>query len=333
MELLDLLYEELIEVNNNKVLKCTCSNFVIGYDQDGIETCQSCGFIMINNSDISTEENETFVSGSNRMNNNNIEKASLGTNICGSSYLSRINSWGIWMNNYKEKTFLDLIDVIKTHCQNKIPKIIIDNTISCMKEINNIKHLTGNNKGNFVIIRGLNKKSLIAASVYYSSKLTNYPLTTIEISKLFNINTKDLTKGEKIFDKLVSKEFKKKTLISHKKEIKQFVERYTKILNFTKIQKNKCIDICQNLIRIEQNLIKGSPSLQAIACIYLCSKYMEIPITKKQIYESVSVYSDTILNKVYKSIMKFQNILCDNDVTDEWIRTSEMIREQKQRLV
>ena len=119
-ELLDMLYNEL---HNSKIITCNCGKNTYDNDEDGIKSCKECGYISINNIDLSTEENEAYISNSSM--HSNVENASLGTNICGSSYLSKINSWGIWMNNYKEKTFLDIIEVIKSHCLNKIPKIIV----------------------------------------------------------------------------------------------------------------------------------------------------------------------------------------------------------------
>lgn len=329
-ELMDLLFAEfnteITEVrpsNKKEELKCVCSAI---YINDGIQMCSKCGSIRLNSDDISTEESEMFVCSS--IVSNSIEKASLGTNICGSSYLSRINSWGIWLNNYKEKTFLDLIDIIKEFCQDKIPKIIIDNSIACIKEINNAKHKSGKNLGQFVIIRGINKKSLIAASVYYSSKMTNYPLTTLEVSRLFQIKMKELTKGEKLFDKIVPVYLKSKMAGNNKSEVLLFVKRYTKAINLCELGTKKSLDICSNLISIEQSLINGTPSLQAIACIYLGIQFLDIKsISKKDLQESVHIYSDTILNKMYKSIMKYKNILCDDDITKEWIKTSNEIRD------
>lgn len=323
IELLDMLYYEL---NDNTIINCSCGKNTYDNDEDGIKSCKECGFISINNIEVSTEENEAYISNSSI--HSNVENASLGTNICGSSYLSKINSWGIWMNNYKEKTFLDIIEVIKTHCANKIPKIIMDNAINNMKEINKAKHEHGDNKGAYIIIRGLNKKSLIAASIYYASKQTNHPLTTVEVAKLFGILPKDLTKGEKIFDKLSSKKKRKSNNISTKSEVLLFVERYSSMLKLEKTYKSKTLEIADNLTSIDQTLVKGLPPLLAIGCIFLCIDLYKLDISKKHIIDTVEIYSETILNKIFKSIIIYKNILCDNNNTKEWIETSNKIRQE-----
>ena len=166
-DLFEMLYSDLdSKQENNKKKKCNCDN-LFG-SNDGLLYCTNCGYMNNNNLDMDSELTDAYSSGS--IINKNIEKASLGTNIVGCSYLSKINKWGLWMNNYKEKTLLEIIEIIKKHCKDKIPTIIIDNAINVMKDINKAKHESGDNKGSYIIIRGLNKKSLIAASIYYASK-------------------------------------------------------------------------------------------------------------------------------------------------------------------
>ena len=293
---------------------------------DGLLYCTNCGYMSNNNLDMDSELTDAYSSGS--IINKNIEKASLGTNIVGSSYLSKINKWGLWMNNYKEKTLLEIIETIKKHCKDKIPTIIIDNAINVMKDINKAKHLSGDNKGSYIIIRGLNKKSLIAASIYYASKKTNYPLTTIEIANLFEITQKDLTKGEKIFDNLLPDSLKKNTIYICKNEIILYVNKYCNLLKIDKFHKDKIQDVAINLINIEQILIKGNSSLQAIASIYLVIVHYNLDIDKKKIKDTIEIYSDTILNKIYKSILPYEKLLCNNEYTKEWIETNNKIRER-----
>ena len=279
-DLFDMLYNDLdLKEENTKIeKKCTCNNSF--GSNDGLLYCTNCGYMCNSNLDMDSELTDAYSSGS--IINKNIEKASLGTNIVGSSYLSKINKWGLWMNNYKEKTLLEIIETIKKHCKDKIPTIIIDNAINVMKDINKARHLSGDNKGSYIIIRGLNKKSLIAASIYYASKKTNYPLTTIEIANLFEITQKDLTKGEKIFDNLLPDSLKKNTIYICKNEIILYVNKYCNLLKINKFYKNKIQDVANNLMNIEQILIKGNSSLQAIASIYLVIIHYNLDIDKKK---------------------------------------------------
>lgn len=325
-DLFDMLYSDLDAEKIDEPIKkkCNCNNSF--GSNDGLLYCTNCGYMNNNNLDMDSELTDAYSSGS--IINKNIEKASLGTNIVGSSYLSKINKWGLWMNNYKEKTFLEIIDTIKKHCKDKIPTIIIDNAINVMKDINKAKHESGDNKGSYIIIRGLNKKSLIAASIYYASKKTNYPLTTIEIAKLFEINQKDLTKGEKIFDNLLPDSLKKNTIYISKNEIILYVNKYCNMLKIEKKYKEKAQDVANNLINIEQKLIKGNSSLQAISSIYLVIHHFNLNIDKKILKDTIQIYSDTILNKIYKSILPYEILLCNNEYSQEWIDTNNKIRER-----
>ena len=188
--LFDVLYSDLNTDTENEKTRKKCSYRNSFGSNDGLLYCTNCGYMNNNNLDMDSELTDAYSSGS--IINKNIEKASLGTNIVGSSYLSKINKWGLWMNIIK-KDILEIIETLKKHCKDKIPTIIIDNAINVMKDINKAKHESEIIKV-YIIIRGLNKKSLIAASICYASKKTNYPLTTIEIANLFDINQKDLTR-------------------------------------------------------------------------------------------------------------------------------------------
>ena len=214
----------------------------------------------------------------------------------------------------------------KKYCKDKIPNIIIDNAINVMKDINKVKHTSGENEGNYIIIRGLNKKSLIAASIYYASKKTNYPLTTIETAKLFEINQKDLTKGEKIFDNLLPNSLKKNTIYISKNEITLYVTKYCNFFKLEKKYKKKALEIANNLIKIEQSIVKGNSSLQAVAIIYLINVHYNLDIEKKEIKNCIDIYSDTILNKIYKNILMYEKLLCNNEYTEQWIKTNNLIR-------
>ena len=55
------------------------------------------------------------------------------------------------------------------------------------------------------------------------------------------------------------------------------------MLKIDKKYKQKAQDVANNLINIEQKLIKGNSSLQAIASIYLIIYHNELNIDKKEI--------------------------------------------------
>ena len=169
---------------------------------------------------------------------------------------------------------------------------------------------------------------------YFGASLTvniwmiSTPRIRFQIAKLFEITQKDLTKGEKIFDNLLPESLKKNTIYISKNAIILYVNRYCSLLKLDKKSKEKVQDVANNIINIEQILIKGNSSLQAVASMYLVIVHLKLDIDKKKIKDTIEIYSDTILNKIYKSILPYEKLLCNNEYTQEWIETSNKIRER-----
>jgi hypothetical protein len=86
---------------------------------------------------------------------------------------------------YKEKSQYDEFQMITTMAQNHhIPKLIIDGAIRYHKKISEQK-----------TFRGLNRHGIIAASIYISCSMNNYPRTAKEIATIFNLDCTSATKG------------------------------------------------------------------------------------------------------------------------------------------
>lgn len=314
-----LLHEDVINSTSSRSL-CLCNDVL---ESNGLFTCTECGKVLNRATDAFSSDSQP--SNAPQL----IQKASLGTNIQGKSYLSTVNRWGIWMNNYKEKTYLAVVEYIRNTCRHKIPNAIIDKSIVFYKEINEARQ--GSEKLSitdrpYVIIRGLNKKSIIAATVLYASRLTSHPLNNFEVADLFNISLKSLTKGEKLFYKLCSVKARSKILSND--EVALFTKRYVDTLRLSEEVTAKALETADNATRIEQTILMGAPSLQALVCIIIAMEYMGSDTIDHRLASQVSCYSENILKKSVKSAKKFKNILCDTAMTDEWIRTSSRIRER-----
>jgi hypothetical protein len=115
-----------------------------------------------------------------------LPKSSLGTSIKGKGF-SRIEVLHRWGNMpYKERSLFGVLQDIEYRCRkNNIKKSIIDNAKILYKNINDTKHQTGDNKGKSHIFRGVNRKSLIAACVFYGAKLQGEPRSPKEIGDIF----------------------------------------------------------------------------------------------------------------------------------------------------
>ena len=100
----------------------------------------------------------------------------MGTKIGGNKYISikKILEWNRMV--YREHALLQVNNYIEFICDNNnIPKNIRDNAQILYKKINDSKHLRGKNKDKQVIVRGLNRHSLIAACIYHGAELQGVP--------------------------------------------------------------------------------------------------------------------------------------------------------------
>ena len=133
-----------------------------------------------------------------------LPKSSLGTSISGPAFnrLKTVQRWNSMV--YKERSLNVVLEEITEKCnKGGLPKIISDTAKIMYKNLSECKHLKGINKGKSVIIRGVNRKSLIAACVFFSCIVNKNPRSPKEISELFVLDIKRITKGCKQFFKLM----------------------------------------------------------------------------------------------------------------------------------
>jgi transcription initiation factor TFIIIB Brf1 subunit/transcription initiation factor TFIIB len=135
-------------------------------------------------------------------------KSSLGTtiNAPGYSKIKMIKHWG--QVPYKEHSLGEILNEIDSKCKKyKITKAIIDNAKILYKKIRDAKHEFGTNKGKNVIVRGLNRKQIVAACFYFGAILQKYPRSTKEVADIFNLELKQVTKGCRKFLEIMKDNF------------------------------------------------------------------------------------------------------------------------------
>ena len=121
---------------------------------------------------------------------------------------------------YKEKSQYDEFEKIKAMSKvSGIPKIIIDEALRQHKKISEMK-----------TFRGCNRDGVIAASVYISCRIHNYPRTAKEIATIFHLENSAATRGCKNAVQLLNSMEKEergdnKTHFTKTKPI-AFIERY-----------------------------------------------------------------------------------------------------------
>ena len=177
-----------------------------------------------------------------------------------------------------------------------IPKMIIDNAIVFHKKISEYE----------LTFRGDNRDGIIAASIYISCRVNDYPRTAKEIATIFNLDVTSATKGCKnalsIINNLEKDMTNKEKTNFGKTKPEAFIERYCSKLNIN----NELTKLCQfiSMIIEKQNIMpENTPPSIAAGVVYFISQLCKINITKKDV-KNVSEISEVTINKCYKKLEK-----------------------------
>jgi len=292
--------------------------------EDGFYICPSntCGIIYKNILDRSAEwrhyNGEGNMSDPTRCGmpiNPLLKESSYGCRIISnmnSSYeMKKIKRYTEWQSMpYKEKSQYDEFEKIKTMANNSgIPKCIIDDALILHKKISQEK-----------TFRALNRHGIIAASIYISGRMNNYPRTAKEISVIFNLDKSSATKGCKnavyILNK-IEKDLKSdnKTTLCNTTPL-SFIDRYCSKLNINKELTKLCMFVA---VTIEKhNLIpENTPHSVAAGVIYFISQYCNLNVSKYDV-KIVSEISEVTINKCCKKLMNYQHLLIPNSIRQKY---------------
>ena len=211
---------------------------------------------------------------------------------------------------YREKSQYDEFQKITTLAnQSGIPKLIIDDAMCYHKKIS--EHKT---------FRGLNRDGIIAASIYISSRINNYPRTAKEIASIFVLDNTSATKGCKNATTIIN-ELENGMNNSEKTSMFQttpiaFIERYCSKLGIN-VELTK---LCQFIaLRIQkQNLIpENTPHSIAAGIIYFVAQICNLNISKKSV-NIISEISEVTINKCYKKLDDIKEQLIPNTILNKF---------------
>lgn len=309
---------ECIYRDNNKGQRefCDCCNSTIYITDDGLTACSNnkCGILY---KDVIDQTAEWRYYGADDNNADDTTRCGMPVNpllkessfgckvLCDSksSYeMRKISRYTNWLSMpYKEKTQYDEFQKISILAsQSDIPKIIIDSAKEYHKLISEVK-----------TFRGLNRDGIIAASIYISSRINNYPRTVKEIASIFHLDNTSATRGCKnaiaILNEVENeKSNEEKTVLCNTKP-STFIDRYCSHLNIN----NELTKLCTHIaIRIEtKNLIpENTPHSIAAGIIYFVSSVFNLNISKKKVY-SISEVSEVTINKCFKKLENMKDAL------------------------
>ena len=216
--------------------------------------------------------------------------------------MRKIRRYTEWQSMpYREKSQYDEFQRITIMANNHgIPKMIIDEALKHHKNISEKK-----------TFRGLNRDGIIAASIYISCKIHNYPRTAKEIAKIFNLDCGSATKGCKnamnIINELEVDLHNDDKIIFYNTKPISFIERYCSKLNIS----SNYTKLCQFVaIQVEKRNImpENTPHSVAAGIIYFVAQEFNLNINKKDI-NVVSEISEVTINKCYRKIEKLKDTL------------------------
>ena len=309
---------------------CDVCNCFLFFSEEGFLTCSNSGCGLVYR-DIVDHSAEWRYYGADDCNGSDPSRCGMPINPLlkessfGCRIISRNNSYSFevrkikrymeWQSMpYKEKSQHDEFQRITMMSQNAgIPKLIIDDAVKCHKKISEYE----------LTFRGVNRDGMLAASIYMSCKMNNYPRTAKEISKIFRLDAGSATKGCKnvqiIYGRLEKDlEVGEKTVL-HKTTPQCFMERYCSKLQMNKEHVNLCKFIC---MKIEQNdfMADNTPHSIATGVIYFVGRLCELNFTKQELRD-VSGISEVTINKCHKKLNILKELLIPPLILQKYNKT------------
>jgi transcription initiation factor TFIIIB Brf1 subunit/transcription initiation factor TFIIB len=319
--MLDMMYSEPNVREVHKVAWCNdCkSDDIIEDSSQGILVCKNCGRVVSNLLDTNPEWTQ-YADGDKKecgRSSSAISKllpqSSIATTIGGggSCVIRKLHGWSAMP--YKERSLNEVFKIIQQKCvKGKILKCIEDDAKIMYKNISDCKHLDGKNKDKNIIIRGINRKSLIAACVLFACRKKDKTRSPKEIASLFELKYTEITKGCKTFLKLAKLKHMELNLNSTKP--KHFITRFCDELKIKKEYAEQAIQISKNVQKLHIASVHTPLSL-ATGSIYLMIQLNGFNIQKKTIADKFNVSQVTIA-KAYKKLEPFINILTNDKMCD-----------------
>ena len=350
---LECVYLDNSSKHSMEYEKCSQCSTNLFLAEDGFLTCpnKKCGIIYKNNLDQSPEwrfygAEDNHSSDPTRCGmpiNPLLRESSYSCKVlCPSnkSYeMHKIKRYTDWQSMpYKEKARYDEFQLITIIAGNAgIPKMIIDDATRYHTEISDKK-----------TFRGLNRDGIIAASIYISCRVNNYPRTAKEIADIFNLDNTSATKGCKnalsILNELEYNNSKdiinynlnnaststntnasssintnttpNNMLVLNKTTPLAFIERYCSKLNIN----NELTNVCKFVAnKIEKNNLipENTPHSIAGGIIYFVSQICNLNISKSTI-NSISKISEVTINKCYKKLDLIKEELIPNVILKKY---------------
>ena len=292
--------------------KCDRCEYNLAFSDEGFLTCTNtkCGIIY---KDIIDNSAEWRYYGADDNNGDDptrcgmpinplLKESSFGCKVlCGGATtyeMRKIRRYTEWQSMpYKEKSQYDEFQRITIMAQNAgLPKMIIDDAIRYHKKISEFD----------LTFRGDNRDGILAASIYISSRINNYPRTAKEIANIFHLDVTSATRGCKnalLIINNLEKDFSnnEKTLFCQAKP-ESFIERYCSKLNIN-TELTKLCQFVSMKIHSQGLMPENTPNSTAAGVVYYITQICNLNITRRDV-KNISNTSEVTINKCFKKIEK-----------------------------
>jgi transcription initiation factor TFIIB len=297
--------------------KCELCDFNLAFSDEGFLTCTNtkCGIIY---KDLVDQSAEWRYYGADDNQNSDptrcgmpinpyLQESSFGCKVlCNGSMsyeMRKIRRYTEWQSMpYKEKSQYDEFQRITIMSQNAgIPKSIIDDAIRYHKKISEYE----------LTFRGDNRDGILAASIYISCRINNFPRTAKEIATIFHLDVTSATKGCKnaliIINNLEKDLDNKEKTAFCKTKPEAFIERYCSKLNINQELTKLCQFIAMKIEKMDL-MPENTPHSIAAGVVYFISQICNLNVSKKDV-KVVNEISEVTINKCFKKIEKMKDEL------------------------
>ena len=309
--------KETYEVCEESCPICESSDNIRHDKKNAIVVCTKCGFVL----DIIMDDNpewrhyEDNIVDTSRCSHPVsylLPQSSLGTTIGGKgkNRLKILHSWNAMP--YKERSFNVILKKIEEICvKGKISKNIeYDAKILC-KQVIQGTYMHDDGKEKNIIIRGLNRNSIIAGAIFFACRRNGKTRSSKEIAAIAGIDYTNVTSGCTAFSKFAESKCSNMNLGTSQPE--HFIRRYCEEFRCKKEFTNEAVRYANN-IRAIRIAATHTPISVATGCILLLADIYDINITKKMIKDKINI-SEVTINKTYKEFQKYKKIIIDDELT------------------
>jgi transcription initiation factor TFIIIB Brf1 subunit/transcription initiation factor TFIIB len=319
------------KVNNyNKIHKCECGSDKLIEDHAlGVLMCQNCGQsleeILDDNPEWKNYDDSDITNARCSAMNPLLPKSSLSTSIggIGGNWMKTIQRWDSMP--YKERSLNNELKKIREICNKmNVTKCIEDDAKIMYKMASDAKHKEGPNAGKYVITRGKNRIGISAACIHIACEKKGTTYTAKEIAEYFGITYAEINKGLKKLRNLINL---KQTLHNEFGTPNQFIKRYCNNLKMLNAYSDEAINISSNIEKLNI-ATEHNPYSIAAACILLIAELHKLKhITKKKLAAEFGI-SDVTINKTYKKIESYIDIIFDANKVEKIYKENEMISKE-----